>query len=59
MWKSVDSLSIQSFIESQQRNLRTRITRFVRRTLCFAKTARRHNLVRGFCLHRSVGVRPL
>src|SRR3989442_459306 len=30
---SVDSLPIRSFIESQHRNLRTRITRFVRRTL--------------------------
>ena len=39
-------------IESKHINLRTRIKRLVRRTLCFSKTERRHDLVIGLCINR-------
>jgi insertion element IS1 protein InsB len=39
-------------IESKPSKLRTRIKRFVRRTLCFAKTEQMHALVIGLCMHR-------
>jgi len=40
-------------IESKHINLRTRIKRLVRRTICFSKTERMHDLVIG-CL--SIGM---
>jgi len=39
-------------IESKHINLRTRIKRLVRRTICFAKTERRHALVIGLFVNR-------
>jgi insertion element IS1 protein InsB len=39
-------------IESKHINLRTRITRLVRRTMCFAKTERLHDLVSGLIINR-------
>jgi insertion element IS1 protein InsB len=39
-------------IESQHINLRTRIKRFMRRTLGFSKTERMHDLVMGLFLNR-------
>ena len=39
-------------IESKHINLRTRIKRLVRRTLCFSKTERMHALVIGLCINR-------
>jgi len=39
-------------IESKHINLRTRIKRLVRRTICFSKTERMHDLVIGLFIHR-------
>jgi insertion element IS1 protein InsB len=39
-------------IESQHINLRTRIKRLVRRTMCFAKTTTRQDLVIGLFINR-------
>src|SRR5262245_58715788 len=39
-------------IESKHINLRTRIKRLVRRTLCFSKTEQMHDLVIGLFMHR-------
>lgn len=39
-------------IESKPINWRTRIKRLVRRTICFSKTERRHDLVIGLCSNR-------
>jgi insertion element IS1 protein InsB len=39
-------------IESKHTNLRTRIKRLVRRTICFSKTARMHDLVIGLFINR-------
>jgi insertion element IS1 protein InsB len=39
-------------IESKHINLRTRIKRLVRRTLCFSKTEQRHDLVIGLFMNR-------
>jgi insertion element IS1 protein InsB len=39
-------------IESQHSNLRTRIKRLVRRTICFSKTTRMHDLVLGLFINR-------
>jgi insertion element IS1 protein InsB len=39
-------------IESKHSNLQTRITRFVRRTMCFSKTERLHDLVIRLCINR-------
>ncbi len=39
-------------IESKHINLRTRIKRLVRRTICFSKTERMHDLVIGLCINR-------
>ena len=39
-------------IASKHINLRTRIKRLVRRTLCFSKTERRHDLVMGLFMNR-------
>ena len=39
-------------IESKHINLQTRIKRFMRRTLCFSKTERMHDLVIGLFLNR-------
>jgi insertion element IS1 protein InsB len=39
-------------IESQHINLRTRIKRLVRRTICFSKTERMHDLVIGLLINR-------
>jgi insertion element IS1 protein InsB len=38
--------------ESKHINLRTRIKRLVRRTICFSKTARMHDLVIGLFINR-------
>jgi insertion element IS1 protein InsB len=40
-------------IESKHINLRTRIKRLVRRTICFSKTERMHDLVIGFFMNRN------
>jgi insertion element IS1 protein InsB len=40
-------------IESKHVNLRTRIKRLVRRTICFSKTERMHDLVIGLFINRS------
>lgn len=40
-------------IASTHINLRTQITRLVRRTICFATTTTMHDLVMGLCIHRS------
>ena len=39
-------------IESKPINVRTRIKRFMRRTLCFSKTGRMHDLVIGLFINR-------
>jgi insertion element IS1 protein InsB len=39
-------------IESTHRNLRTRIKRVGRRTLCFSQTEQMHALVMGLCINR-------
>jgi insertion element IS1 protein InsB len=39
-------------IENKHINLRTRIKRLVRRTLCFSKTERMHDLVIGLFINR-------
>ena len=39
-------------IESKHSNLRTRIKRLVRRTLCFSKTEQMHDLVIGLFMNR-------
>ena len=39
-------------IESKHLNLRTRIKRLVRRTICFSKTERMHDLVIGLFINR-------
>ncbi len=39
-------------IESKHINRRTRIKRLVRRTICFSKTERMHNLVIGLFINR-------
>jgi insertion element IS1 protein InsB len=39
-------------IESKHINLRTRIKRLVRRTICFSKTEQMHNLVIGLFINR-------
>ena len=39
-------------IESKHINLRTRIKRLVRRTTCFSKTERMHDLVIGLFINR-------
>jgi insertion element IS1 protein InsB len=39
-------------IESKHSNVRTRITRLVRRTICFATTTPMHDLVLGLFSHR-------
>jgi hypothetical protein len=39
-------------IASKHSNLRTRITRLVRRTLCFSKTERMHDLMIGLFINR-------
>ena len=39
-------------IESKHINLRTRIKRFMRRTLCFSKTEQMHDLVIGLFMNR-------
>jgi insertion element IS1 protein InsB len=46
-------------IESQHINLRTRIKRLVRRTLCFSKTERMHDLVIGLFINRYEFGQPL
>jgi insertion element IS1 protein InsB len=46
-------------IESKHINLRTRIKRLVRRTLCFSKTERMHDLVIGLCINRYEFGRPI
>jgi insertion element IS1 protein InsB len=40
-------------IESKHMNLRTRLKRLVRRTLCFSTTTTRHDLVPGLFINRS------
>jgi insertion element IS1 protein InsB len=39
-------------IESKHINLRTRVKRLVRRTICFSKTERMHDLVIGLFVNR-------
>ena len=46
-------------IESKHLNLRTRIKRLVRRTPCFSKTERMHDLVIGLFINRYEFGRPL
>ena len=46
-------------IESKHINLRTRIKRLVRRTLCFSKTTTMHDLVIGLFINRYEFGRPL
>jgi insertion element IS1 protein InsB len=46
-------------IESKPINLRTRIKRLVRRTICFSKTERMHDLVIGLFINRYECGRPL
>jgi IS1 family transposase len=46
-------------IESKHINLRTRIKRLVRCTLCFSKTERMHDLVLGLFINRYEFGRPL
>ena len=46
-------------IESKHINLRTRIKRLVRRTICFSKTERMHGLVIGLFIHRYEFGRPI
>jgi insertion element IS1 protein InsB len=46
-------------IESKHRNRRTRIKRLGRRTMCFSKPERMHDLVSGLCINRYEFGRPL
>ena len=46
-------------IESKHMNLRTRIKRLMRRTLCFSKTERMHDLFIGLFINRSEFGYPL
>jgi hypothetical protein len=46
-------------IESKHINLRTRIKRLMRRTICFSKTERMHDLVVGLFINRYEFGRPL
>ncbi len=46
-------------IESKHINLRTRIKRLVRRTICFSKTEHMHDLVIGLFINRYEFGRPL
>jgi insertion element IS1 protein InsB len=46
-------------IESKHINLQTRIKRLVRRTICFSKTERMHDLVIGLFINRYEFGRPL
>ena len=46
-------------IESKHITLRTRIKRFVRRTICFSKTERMHDLVIGLFINRYEFGRPI
>src|SRR5262249_40157595 len=46
-------------IESKHINLRTRIKRLVRRTICFSKTERMHDLVIGLFVNRYEFGRPI
>ena len=46
-------------IESKHINVRTRIKRLVRRTICFSKTEPRHALVIGLCINRYEFGRPI
>ncbi len=46
-------------IESKHINLRTRIKRLVRRTICFSKTERMHDLVIGLFINRYEFGRPV
>jgi len=46
-------------IESKHINLRTRIKRLVRRTICFSKTERLHDLVIGLFINRYEFGRPI
>ena len=43
---------IKAKIESKHMNFRTRIKRLVRRTICFSKTERMHDLVIGLFINR-------
>ena len=46
-------------IESKHINLRTRIKRLVRRTICFSKTTAMHDLVVGLFINRYEFGRPI
>jgi insertion element IS1 protein InsB len=46
-------------IESKHINLRTRIKRLVRRTICFSKTEQMHDVVIGLFIHRYEFGRPI
>ena len=46
-------------IESTHSNLRTRIKRLVRRTICFSKTEHMHDLVIGLFINRYEFGRPI
>jgi insertion element IS1 protein InsB len=46
-------------IESKHINLRTRIKRLMRRTICFSKTERMHDLVIGLFINRYEFGRPI
>jgi len=46
-------------IESKHINLRTRIKRLVRRTICFSKTERMHDVVIGLFINRYEFGRPI
>lgn len=46
-------------IESKPRNVRTRIKRLVRRTMCFSTTTTMHDLVIGLCINRYAFGRPI
>ena len=52
MWSSIGGKQNTQKIESTHINLRTRIKRLVRRTLCFSKTERMHDLVIGLFINR-------
>jgi insertion element IS1 protein InsB len=45
--------------KQRYRNLRTQIKRLVRRTMCFSKMERMHNLVIGLFINRYAFGRPL
>jgi insertion element IS1 protein InsB len=47
----VGKANTQKF-ESKHINLGTRIKQLIRRTICFAKTERMHDLVIGLCINR-------